>query len=80
MHKKVLSEIDLHYGTINMPKGFEIDRDKLQKDILLSQIKIGTQSAVRTDMHIFFLFVKIASHDILFLFNEFLLINLTLLL
>ncbi len=38
MHKKVLSEIDLHYGTINMPKGFEIDRNKLQKDILKSQI------------------------------------------
>jgi len=39
MHKKVLSEIDLHYGTIDMPKGFAIDRDKLQKDILSSQIK-----------------------------------------
>jgi len=39
MHKKVLSEIDLHYGTIDMPKGFEIDRDKLQSDILSSQIK-----------------------------------------
>ena len=38
MQKKVLSEIDLHYGTIDMPKGFEIDRDKLQKDILNSQI------------------------------------------
>ena len=39
MHKKVLSEIDLHYGTVDMPKGFEIDRDKLQSDILSSQIK-----------------------------------------
>ena len=39
MHKKVLSEIDLHYGQIQMPKGFEIDRDKLQKDILSSHIK-----------------------------------------
>ena len=39
MHKKVLSEIALHYGTIDMPKGFEINRDKLQKDILSSQIK-----------------------------------------
>jgi len=39
MHKKVLSEIDLHYGTIDMPKGFEIDRDKLQSNILSSQIK-----------------------------------------
>ena len=39
MHKKVLSEIDLYYGIIDMPKGFEIDRTKLQSDILLSQIK-----------------------------------------
>ena len=39
MHKKVLSEIDLHYGPIDMPKGFEIDRDKLQSDILSSHIK-----------------------------------------
>ena len=39
MHKKVLSEIDLHYGSIDMTKGFEIDRDKLQSDILSSQIK-----------------------------------------
>ena len=39
MQKKVLSEIDLHYGTIDMPKGFEIDRDKLQSDILSSRIK-----------------------------------------
>ena len=39
MQKKVLSEIDLHYGTIDMPKRFETDRDKLQADILLSQIK-----------------------------------------
>ena len=42
MQKKVLSEIDLHYGKIDMPKGFEIDRDKLQKDILSSQIKNST--------------------------------------
>ena len=39
MQKKVLSEIDLHYGTIDMPKGFEIDRNKLQTDTLSSQIK-----------------------------------------
>ena len=38
MHKKVLSEIDLHSGNIDMPKGFVIDRDKLQKDILSSQL------------------------------------------
>ena len=39
MQKKVLSEIDLYYGIIDMPKGFEINREKLQSDILSSQIK-----------------------------------------
>ena len=38
MQKKVLSKIDLYYGDVSMPKGFEIDRDKLQSDILNSQI------------------------------------------
>jgi hypothetical protein len=38
MQKKVLSEIGLYYGDVDMPKGFEIDRDKLQSDILKSQI------------------------------------------
>ena len=38
MQKKVLSEIDLYYGMIDMPKGFEINREKLQSDILSSQI------------------------------------------
>jgi hypothetical protein len=35
MHKKVLSEIDMYFGQINMPNGFEIDREKLCVDILL---------------------------------------------
>jgi hypothetical protein len=38
MQKKVLSEIALYYGDVAMPKGFEIDRNKLQKDILKSRI------------------------------------------
>ena len=38
MEKKVLSEIALYHGDIAMPKGFEIDRNKLQEDILKSQI------------------------------------------
>jgi len=38
MQKKVLSEIGLYYGQVEMPKGFEIDRNKLQEDILKSQI------------------------------------------
>ena len=39
MEKKVLSEIALYYGDIAMPKGFEINRNKLQEDILKSKIK-----------------------------------------
>ena len=38
MQKKVLSEIGLYYGDVTMPKGFEIDLNKLQSDILKSQI------------------------------------------
>ena len=38
MHKKVLSEIGLYYGDVAMPKGFEIDREQLQSDILSSNI------------------------------------------
>jgi len=38
MQKKVLSEQALYYGDVAMPKGWEIDRDKLQSDILKSQI------------------------------------------
>ena len=38
MQKKVLSEIALYYGDVAMPKGFEIDQNKLQSDILNSQI------------------------------------------
>jgi len=36
MQKKVLSEQSLFYGNINMPKGFEIDQEKLTNDILQS--------------------------------------------
>ena len=39
MQKKVLSEIALYYGDVSMPKGFEIDRNKIQEDILKSHIK-----------------------------------------
>ena len=39
MEKKVLSEIALYYGDVSMPKGFEIDRNKIQEDILKSHIK-----------------------------------------
>jgi len=36
VEKKVLSEITLYCGDVEMPKGFEIDRKKLQEDILKS--------------------------------------------
>ena len=39
MHKKVLTEVDLYIGEISMPKGFEIDRDKIRNDIIESYIK-----------------------------------------
>ena len=38
MQKKVLSEQALYYGDVAMPKGWDIARDKLQSDILKSQI------------------------------------------
>ena len=39
MKKKVLSEQSLYYGNINMPKDWDIDRDKLAKDILQSVLR-----------------------------------------
>jgi hypothetical protein len=38
MQKKVLSEQALYYGDVAMPKDWDIDRDKLQQDILNSNI------------------------------------------
>jgi len=39
MQKKVLSEVDLYYGNIDMPKGFEIKTDVLKNQILNSFIE-----------------------------------------
>jgi len=38
INKKTLSEIDLYHGNIAMPKGFEINRDRIKGDILTSFI------------------------------------------
>ena len=38
MQKKVLSEIDLYYGKVDMPKGYEIDRVKIKNDIINTYI------------------------------------------
>ena len=38
MDKIILSEIGLYYGYVEMPKGFEIDREKLRADITSSTI------------------------------------------
>ena len=38
MQKKVLSEIALYHGDVAMPKDWDIDRDKLQQDILTSNV------------------------------------------
>ena len=48
MRKKVLSEISLIHGDVLMPKGFEIDKDKLIKDILKSNIKKSQINFSRT--------------------------------
>jgi len=37
IHKKILSEIPLYYGEIKMPEGFQIEKDELVKNILLSK-------------------------------------------
>ena len=37
MKKKVLSEIDLIYGDVSMPSGFEINRDVLVIDTFVSK-------------------------------------------
>ena len=39
MQKKVLSEIDLYYGDVKTPEGFEIDRDQLRNDIIKSYVQ-----------------------------------------
>lgn len=39
MEKKVLTEQALYYGNISMPKGFEINNDKLKFDILQTNIE-----------------------------------------
>jgi hypothetical protein len=39
MQKKVLTEVDLYTGEISMPKGFEINRDKIKNDIIESFVK-----------------------------------------
>ena len=39
MQKKVLTEVDLYIGEISMPKGFEIDRDKIRNNIIESYVK-----------------------------------------
>jgi hypothetical protein len=41
MDKKVLSEIDIYLGTVDMPKYFEINRDELKSNyLLLLKIKV----------------------------------------
>ena len=39
MQKKVLTEQSLYYGDVDMPKDWDIDRDKLSGDILQSVIQ-----------------------------------------
>ena len=39
INQNILSKIDLYTGTISMPKGFEIDKEVLKKDILTHNIQ-----------------------------------------
>ena len=39
MQKQVVSEIAIIHGTVDSPKGFEIDRDKIKNDIISSFVK-----------------------------------------
>ena len=39
MQKKVLTEVDLYTGEISMPKGFEIDRNRIKNDIIKSFVE-----------------------------------------
>ena len=48
MQKKVLTEQALYYGDVAMPKDWDIDRDKLQSDILKSVIHNKKFSFSRT--------------------------------
>ena len=48
MQKKVLSEIALYHGDVTMPKNWDIDREKLQNDILKSNIRNSTFPFSRT--------------------------------
>jgi len=36
MHRKILSQVDLYYGDVKMPKNFEIDRTKIKEQIIYS--------------------------------------------
>jgi len=39
INKKILSQIDLYYGSIDMPEFFEIDRENIFHNILKHQTK-----------------------------------------
>ena len=39
MKKVVLSEVDLYHGEVDMPEGFDIDRDQIRNDIIESYVK-----------------------------------------
>ena len=49
MEKRLLSEISLYHGNIDMPKNFEIDRSKLKADILTSHLNEQRVSNNRFD-------------------------------
>ena len=42
MQKKILTEQSLYFGDVAMPKDWDIDREKLQEDILKSNLTDST--------------------------------------
>ena len=58
MQKKVLSEQALYYGDVAMPKDWDIDRDKLQNDILQSEIQFKNFPFSRTLGYVKYLYAR----------------------
>ena len=69
MQKKVLSEQALYYGDVAMPKDWDIDRDKLQNDILKSQITDSPFPFSRTLGYVKYLYERSYKFRIWIYFN-----------
>jgi len=50
MNKKILSEKALYFGKVDMPSGFEINREQLKSDILESRLSGEIRHSKSLDM------------------------------